>query len=110
MIIKLTTASTQGLTYSVTYRGGQGELIDLSLTTAKIMVKKSVYDPDSKAILTKSIAHPKSNLLYFEVTAEESAKIPAGKYPIALKLFYDNGPQVVLRTDTLLVTKGVFDG
>lgn len=109
MIIKLVTASTQGLVYSVVNEGGQGEQIDLSFITAKIMVKKSVYDPDSKALITKELVHPASNLLYFELTAQDTANMAAGKYEIALKLFYDSGAEVVLRTDTLLVTKGVFN-
>lgn len=109
MIIKLTTAVTQGLTYSIVREGGQGEIIDLSFVTARIMVKKSVYDADRKALITKEIVHPASNLLYFELTAEDTAKLATGKYPIALKLFYDNGAEVVLREDTLLVNKGVFD-
>lgn len=109
MIIKLTTAATQGLTYSIVREGGQGEQIDLSFVTAKIMVKKSVYDPDSKALIIKEIVHPSSNLLYFELTATDTAKLSTGKYPIALKLFYDSGAEVVLREDLLLVNKGVFD-
>lgn len=109
MIIKLTTAATQGLTYSVVYEGGQGQQIDLSFVTAKIMVKKSVYDSDAKALIVKEIAHPASNLLYFELTAQDTAKLRTGKYPIALKLFYDSGAEVVLREDLLLVNKGVFD-
>lgn len=109
MIIKLTTATTQGLTYSIVRDGGQGEQIDLSFITAKIMVKKTPYDPDYKALLVKEIVHPTSNLLYFELTATDTAKLSAGKYPIALKLYYDKGAEVQLREDTLLVTKGVFD-
>lgn len=109
MIIKLTTATTQGLTYSIVREGGQGERIDLSFVTAKIMVKKSAYDPDSKALIIKEIVHPSSNLLYFELTAKDTAKLSTGKYPIALKLFYDSGAEVVLREDLLLVNKGVFD-
>ena len=109
MIIKLTTATTQGLTYSVVKSGGQGEVVDLSAITAKIMVKKSVYDPDSKALILKELVHPESNLLYFELTVDDTKKLSAGKYPIALKLIYDSGAEVVLREDTLLVSKGVFD-
>ena len=109
MIIKITTATTQGLTYSVVRSGGQGEQIDLSHITARLMVKKSVYDSDGKAVISKEIAHPKSNLLYFELTVAETKKLTAGKYPMALKLIYDSGQEVVLREDTLLVSKGVFD-
>lgn len=109
MIIKLTAASTQGLTYSIVKEGGQGEQIDLSFVTAKLMVKKSVFDSDSKAIIHKSIVHPESNLLYFEITAAESARLAPGKYPIGLKLFFDDGAELALRDDILLVTKGVFD-
>lgn len=109
MIIKIRTATTQGLTYSIVREGGQGEQIDMSFVTAKIMVKKSVYDSDKKALITKTIVHPASNLLYFELTAEDTAKLSTGKYSIALKLFYDSGAEVVLREDTLLVSKGVFD-
>lgn len=109
MVIKLVTATTQGLTYSVVLDGGSGEQPDLSFITAKIMIKKSAYDADKKAVITKSIVHPKSNLLYFELTSKETAKLSSGKYSIALKLFYDSGAEVVLREDTLLVTKGVFD-
>lgn len=109
MVIKLVTATTQGLTYSVILDGGAGEQVDLSFITAKIMIKKSAYDPDKKAVITKELVHPESNLLYFELTANETAKLSSGKYSIALKLFYDSGAEVVLREDTLLVTKGVFD-
>ncbi len=109
MIIKLKTACTQGLTYSVVREGGQGEIIDLSSVTAKIMVKNSAYDSDEDALVVKEIVHPQSNLLYFELTAQETASWAAGKYPIALKLFYDSGAEQVLREDTLVVTKGVFD-
>lgn len=109
MIIKLVSASTQGLTYSVVLSGGAGEQVDLSFVTAKIIIKKSAYDSDSKAIFTQEIVHPESNLLYFEIPASASAKMEAGKYPIALKLFYDSGAETVLREDTLLVTKGTFD-
>jgi len=109
MIIKLTTAETQGLVYSVVREGGQGEQVDLSAVTAKLMVKKSVYDPDSKALITKEIVHPDSNLVYFELTAKGTAKLQTGKYPVAFKLFYDSGAEVVLREDLLLVNKGVFD-
>lgn len=109
MVIKLVTATTQGLTYSVVLDGGAGEQPDLSFITAKLMVKQSVYDPDKKAVITKSLVHPESNILYFELTAKETAKLSSGKYSIALKLFYDSGAEVVLREDTLLVTKGVFD-
>ena len=107
MIIKITTSTTQGLTYSVVREGGQGEQIDLSFITAKIMVKKSVYD--TKPLIQKEIVHPASNLLYFELTPADTEKLSAGKYAIALKLFYDNGAEVQLREDTLLVNKGVFD-
>lgn len=107
MILKITTASTQGLTYSVVREGGQGEVIDLSFVTAEIMVKSSPYD--KKSIIKKQIVHPESNLLYFELTAAETAKMAAGKYVIAFRLVYDSGAIQVLREDTLLVTKGVFD-
>lgn len=109
MIIKLTQASTQGIVYSVVREGGKGEQIDMSYVTAKIMVKKSVYDPDKKALISKEIVHPKSNLLYFELTAQDTAKLSTGKYPIELKLFYDSGAEISLRQDILLATKGVFD-
>lgn len=109
MIIKITTASTQGLTYSVVREGDQGEAVDLSRVTAKIMVKRSAYDPDDEAVIVKEIVHPESNLLYFQIEAEETADLPAGKYPIAFKLFYDSGLKLVLREDTLLISKGVFD-
>lgn len=109
MIIKIKTACTQGLTYSVVLNGGAGQQVDLSFVTARIMVKKSVYDSDEDAILVKEIVHPQSNLLYFELQADETAYLEAGKYPVALKLFYDDGAEVVLREDTLLVTKGTFD-
>lgn len=109
MIIKITTASTQGLTYSVVREGDQGDAVDLSRVTAKIMVKRSVYDADDEAVIVKEIVHPESNLLYFQIEASETESLPAGKYPIAFKLFYDSGIELVLREDTLLISKGVFD-
>jgi len=109
MIIKIKTAATQGLTYSVVLNGGEGQQVDLSYVTAKIMVKKSAYDADKKAVIAKEIVHPTSNLLYFELEPKDTANLAAGKYCLALKLFYDNGPEVLLREDMLLVQKGVFD-
>lgn len=109
MILKIVSASTQGLTYSVVHEGNQGEVIDLSHATAKIMVKRSVYDPDNKAIIVKEIVHPDSNLLYFQIDAEDTMSLPSGKYYVSLKLFYDSGVKLVLREDTLLISKGVFD-
>lgn len=109
MILKITTASTQGLTYSVVREGAKGEVVDLSFVTAEIMVKASPYDKDSKALIRKQIVHPKSNLVYFELSAEETAKMAAGKYNLSFRLVYDSGKIQVLREDTLLVSKGVFD-
>lgn len=109
MIIKITTASTKGLVYSVVREGGQGEQIDLSFVTAELMVKSSPYDDDSMAVITKRIVHPKSNLLYFELTAEETAELKAGKYQMCMRLVYDNGAKQILNNDILCVTKGVFD-
>lgn len=109
MILKITTASTQGLTYSVVREGAKGEVVDLSFVTAEIMVKASPYDKDSKALIRKQIVHPKSNLIYFELSAEETAKMAAGKYSLSFRLVYDSGKIQVLREDTLLVSKGVFD-
>ena len=109
MILKITTASTQGLTYSVVREGAKGEVVDLSFVTAEIMVKPSPYDKDSKALIRKQIVHPKSNLVYFELSAEETAKMAAGKYSLSFRLVYDSGKIQVLREDTLLVSKGVFD-
>lgn len=109
MILKITTASTQGLTYSVVREGAKGEVVDLSFVTAEIMVKASPYDKDSKALIRKQIVHPKSNLVYFELSAEETAKMAAGKYSLSFRLVYDSGKIQVLREDTLLVSKGVFD-
>lgn len=102
MIIKVINDSTQGIVYSVTLNGGQGQVIDLSTVTAKMMVKKSIRDPDSKAIITQERVHPESNLLYFELSSDETLDL-RGKYQLVLKLFYDNGAEVVLRNDTLLV-------
>lgn len=107
MLIKLTTSTTQGLTYSIVREGGMGEQVDLSYITAKIAVKKSVYD--AKPIIEKEIVHPSSNILYFELSSTDTAKLSAGKYVIALKLFFDSGAEVQLREDTLLVSKGVFN-
>lgn len=109
MIIKVVKASTRTLIYFVTLQGGQGDVIDLSCVTARIMCKKNVGDKDSRAYISKSIVHPESNMCYFELTAEETAAMPIGRYALDFRLDYDNGAKVVLRQDTLLVIGGAFN-
>lgn len=110
MIIKVIQGNTQALAYSVVLDGGKGEDIDLSFVTAKIMVKKKLTDPDSKAVAFKELVHPESNLLYYELTASETAKMTVGKYYIDFALFYDSGAVKTLRQDVLIIEKGVFNG
>lgn len=110
MNINIVRAETKTLAYSVVLKGGKGEEIDLSAVTAKIMVKKNLSDPDSKAIIMKQHIHPESNILYYELTSTETAGMKPGRYFIDFKLFYDSGAEVVLRQDVIIITEGVFNG
>lgn len=110
MNINIVRAETKTLAYSVVLQGGKGEEVDLSAITAKIMVKKNLSDPDSKAILVKEHVHPESNVLYYELTAQETGAMKPGRYFIDFKLFYDSGAEVVLRQDVIIITEGVFNG
>jgi len=105
-MIKLIIADTLNLSFAVINNTDQSPA-DLSTVTARLMIKKSLTDKIPK--VTKELIHPVSNILNFEVTADETATLAAGQYNIGLKLYYDSGVEITQWQDLLVAEKGVFD-
>lgn len=106
---KIITGDTAGFTFSILYAGavdGQ-EAPDLSNCDVVFAVKRNKTDPDSKAIVNKSIHNPDSNIVYFEITAAESAKMAVGTYVGCCKLYYASGLATTVWMDDITVIKGV---
>lgn len=106
---KIITGDTAGFTFSILYAGavdGQ-DAPDLTSCDVVFAVKRNKSDPDSKAIVTKIISKPDTNIVYFELTAEETAKMAVGVYTACCKLYYEHGTALTVWMDELTVTKGV---
>ena len=54
--------------------------IDLSDAVVKLIIKENMEDPDENAILLKSLEHPESNIVSFQLSADETAAIMIGQY------------------------------
>lgn len=106
---KIITGDTAGFTFSILYSGavdGQ-DTPDLTQCNVVFAVKRNKTDPDTKVIVTKTIAHPDTNIVYFELTPEETAKMAVGVYSACCKLYYESGTALTVWMDDLTVVKGV---
>ena len=106
---KIITGDTSGFTFSILYEGAIDgkEAPDLSACDVVFAVKKNVNDPDSKAIIKKTISAPDTNIVYFEITPEESSTMPVGVYSACCKLYYNSGVALTVWLDEVMVVKGV---
>lgn len=108
-MLKIITGDSQGFTFSILYAGSVDGKEKPDLTGADVVfaIKKDSSDPDSKALIYKTIQSPESNIVYFEITAEESSKLKPGTYPACCKVFYNSGAAVTVWLDTIMIVKGV---
>lgn len=106
---KIITGDTSGFTFSILYAGAVDgkDAPDLSACDVVFAVKRNKTDPDSKAIIKKTISAPDSNIVYFEITPEESAKMAIGVYSACCKLYYNSGTALTVWMDDITVIKGV---
>ena len=110
-MLNIITGDSAGFTFSIVYAGMVADMTppDLSACTVKFMVKQNVSDPDTKAIFVQSLEHPDSNIVHFEMQPTDTKKLKQGTYVAACKLFYDNGVELTVWQDNILVTIGVFN-
>lgn len=110
-MLKIITGDTAGFTFSLVYPGAVADkgTPDLSNTTVKFILKKSINDPDSKAVFTQEIKNPETNKVYFEIPPETTGVLKAGTYKAGCKLYYEGGLEITAWSDDILVVKGVFD-
>jgi hypothetical protein len=86
-----------------------GQPVDLLAAEVRMIVKENINDEDSAAVLSKSVIHPESNIVLFNFTPEEMSDLMVGQYVMAFKIFWDNGDEIEIFNDTLVVEKGVFN-
>ena len=106
---KIITGDSKGFTFSILYAGAIDgkEAPDLSASDVVFAVKKDSADPDSKALIYKTVHAPETNIVYFEISAQESASLKPGSYPACCKIYYNSGSAITVWLDTIMVTKGV---
>lgn len=106
---KIITGDTAGFTFSILYAGAVDgkDAPDLTACDVVFAVKRNKTDPDSKAIAKKTISGPDTNIVYFELTPEETAKLAQGTYSACCKLYYNSGLELTVWMDELTVVKGV---
>lgn len=106
---KIISGDSQGFTFSILYAGAVDgkETPDLTAADVVFAIKKNIDDPDNKALIYKTISAPESNIVYFEITDEETQKLKPGTYPACCKIYYNSGSAVTVWLDTIMVVKGV---
>lgn len=104
-IIKSTTRDTIPLRIAI----GTGVATDaiLATSTLRVMLKKKITDPDFKALFTWETINPTTRDFLVEIPP--TATIEAGRYVVALKIWYQEGQTYTLWTSPVVVTQGVFN-
>lgn len=106
---KIITGDSAGFTFSILYAGAVDgkDAPDLTGCDVVFAVKKNKTDSDAKAVVKKVVPAPDTNIVYFEITAEESAKMTPGIYSACCKLYYNSGTEVTVWMEDITVIKGV---
>lgn len=87
------------------------EPVDLSAATVKMIIKRSITDEDSDAVVAKEVVHSDSNIIGFHLTAAETAALDVGDYVLGVKIVWDNGVDAQeIACEELRITQGVFNG
>ena len=81
----------------------------MSACTVKFMIKKSLSDPDNKAVFSQEIENPDTNMVYFSMSAEDTSKLKRAVYKAACKLFYESGTELTVWSGDIMVTQGAFN-
>ena len=108
-MIKLITGDTATFTFSIIFNGAVDgiENPDLSFASVVFAMKKSGA---TKVAVEKTIVHPESNIVYFSLSPEETAKLSIGNYSACCKVCFDDGDAKTVWMGDIIVIKGVFDG
>ncbi|MBQ8729314.1 MAG: hypothetical protein IJY77_03370 [Alphaproteobacteria bacterium] len=86
------------------------EPVDLSAATVKMIIKRSVFDEDSDAVVAKEVSHSESNIIGFHLSAAETAAMDVGDYVLGVKIVWDNGVDAQeIACEELRITQGVFN-
>lgn len=106
---KIITGDTVIFTFSVLYEGAVAskEAPDLSESDVVFAIKRRKTDPDSKVFVKKTIENPDTNILNFELTAQETSRMVEGTYSACCKIYFDSGEEKTVWMDDLVVIKGV---
>lgn len=106
---KIITGDTAGFTFSILYAGAIDgkDAPDLTACDVVFAIKKNKTDQDNKVIVKKTISAPDTNIVYFELTAEETAKMTPGIYSACCKLYYNSGTELTVWLEDITVIKGV---
>lgn len=106
---KIITGDTAGFTFSILYAGAVDgkEAPDLTACDVVFAIKRNKTDPDSKVIAKKVISAPDTNIVHFELSAEETASMPQGTYSACCKLYYNSGLELTVWMDDITAVKGV---
>ena len=86
-----------------------GDAVDLSEATVKMMIKRDINDRDDMAVLAKEIINPDSNIVLFNLTADETLTIPEGQYIMGVKIFFNDHIQREIFSDLITIERGVFN-
>lgn len=107
---KIIIGDTVGFTFSIVYENSVGKypLPDLESSSLKFMIKKNVSDPDFKAVFVETIDNPVSNVVYFEMSSDDTSKLKPGTYKGACKMFYKDGIEKTVWSGDIIAIKGVF--
>lgn len=106
---KIITGDSAGFTFTILYAGAVDgkDAPDLTACDVVFAVKKNLTDADSKAVAIKTISAPDTNIVYFELSKEETSKMTPGVYYGCCKLYYNSGTAKTVWLGEIVVTKGV---
>lgn len=107
-MIKIITGDTATFTFSIIYPGAVDGVPNPDLSTATVMFAMKRAN-ESKIAVEKSIVHPASNIVLFELTPQETARLSAGIYNSCCKIYFDNGEAKTVWLDDITVIKGLLN-
>lgn len=107
-MIKIITGDTATFTFSILYAGAVDGVPypDLSQADVVFAMKRA---NGSKVAVEKTIVHPESNIVLFEVPAEETAALVPGVYNACCKIYFDAGDAKTVWLGDITVIKGLLN-
>lgn len=107
-MIKIITGDTAAFTFSILYPGSVDgiENPDLSQASVVFAMKKA---NSVKIVVEKTITHPESNIVHFELSPTETQALAEGVYNACCKIYFDNGEAKTAWLGDITVIKGVLN-